>query len=129
MDQNHHAVKKYRITVKGRFSAAHFLRGYKGKCENLHGHNYLVECTLEEKRLNHLGMVKDFNELKECLSKVLNELDHKTLNDLSHFKEKNPTAENIAEFIYSQMKKEISNVPLHIKVRETDESCAEYGDL
>jgi 6-pyruvoyltetrahydropterin/6-carboxytetrahydropterin synthase len=123
-------VKKYRITVKGKFSSAHFLRGYKGKCEALHGHNYLVECTIEGKEVDGLGMLMDFNKLKNLLSEVLNELDHKNLNDLPPFKEKNPTAENIAEFIYREMKDRIpTTYLLHIKVWETDENCAEYGDL
>ena len=123
-------MKKYRITVRGKFSSAHFLRGYKGKCETLHGHNYLVECTIEGKEVDGLGMLMDFNKLKNLLSEVLNELDHKNFNDLPPFKEKNPTAENIAEFIYREMKDRIPmTLLLHIKVWETDENCAEYGDL
>ncbi len=130
MEQDYNTVKKYRITVQGRFSSAHFLRGYKGKCEALHGHNYLVQCTIEGKGVDDLGMVMDFNRLKGLLSKVLNELDHKLLNDLPQFKAKNPTAENIAEFIYEEVKKELPpDSFLHIKVWETDESCAEYCDL
>lgn len=130
MEQSNDSVKKYRITVKGRFSSAHFLRGYKGKCETLHGHNYLVECTIEGKEVDGSGMLMDFNNLKNLLSEVLNELDHKTLNDLPPFKLKNPTAENIAEFIYRQIKDKLPiTYFLHIKVWETDENCAECGDI
>jgi 6-pyruvoyltetrahydropterin/6-carboxytetrahydropterin synthase len=93
----------YSIKVEGSFSSAHNLRGYKGRCEDLHGHNWKVEVKVESKKLNKIGMVMDFKVLKSKLNAVLDELDHKYLNNERYFKKINPTSENITKYIYDQL--------------------------
>ena len=93
----------YEISAKFSISSAHFLRGYEGKCKNLHGHNWKITVRLSGEKLKSNGMLVDFGELKKLMKNVEEELDHKCLNDVEIFKTKNPTAENIAEYIYSRM--------------------------
>jgi 6-pyruvoyltetrahydropterin/6-carboxytetrahydropterin synthase len=90
----------YSLKVEASFSAAHNLRGYKGKCEELHGHNWKVEFVVTKDKLDKTGMVLDFKYLKNKLNKVLEKLDHKYLNNVPYFKRVNPTSENIAKYIY-----------------------------
>ncbi len=97
----------YQLIVHTRFAAAHRLRNYKGKCENLHGHNYKIEVYVSSNNLNSQGMVMDFKELKKYLNEVVSKLDHQYLNDLSFFQENNPSAENIARFIYKKLKEKL----------------------
>jgi 6-pyruvoyltetrahydropterin/6-carboxytetrahydropterin synthase len=112
----------YEVKVISDFSGAHRLRNYKGKCEDLHGHNWKVEVSLGQGSLDETGMVIDFKELKIKLKEVLGLLDHKHLNDLPYFKEINPTSENIAKFIYDKL----GLHSLKITVWETDSSAATY---
>ena len=117
----------FEIEVELSFSSAHYLRGYKGKCESLHGHNWRVKATVSGKELNREGLLLDFKELKERLRKVLEELDHKNLNEISYFKRVNPTSENIAKFIFDKLKREIIKGKLKkITVWESDNSLASY---
>ncbi len=120
----------YEVKVKSSFSAAHNLRDYHGKCENVHGHNWIVEAAAASSKLNKQGMVIDFTILKKALKDVLTELDHSDLNEHSYFKKVNPSSENIAKFIYDRLK--VSSVKCQVSsvtVWETDASCAEYrGD-
>ena len=90
----------FRIKVESNFSSAHNLRGYKGKCEELHGHNWKIEVVASSDKLDKTGMVLDFKYLKMKLNKVLEKLDHKYLNKIPYFKKVNPTSENIAKYIY-----------------------------
>ena len=115
----------YEIKVTDEFSGAHNLRNYKGKCEALHGHNWKVEVTLRNKLLNSQGMVMDFKLLKEALKKVLSPLDHKYLNDLSYFKKRNPTSENMARFIHGKLSETVRK-KIKVSVWETANSCATY---
>jgi 6-pyruvoyltetrahydropterin/6-carboxytetrahydropterin synthase len=115
----------YKIKVEGDFSSAHNLRGYKGKCEELHGHNWKVEVALASPKLDKIGMVMDFKFIKERLSKLLDTLDHKYLNNISYFKKVNPTSENIAKYIYDQLKKEIPVLD-YVTVWESDKASATY---
>ncbi len=120
----------YRIAVKSHFSAAHRLRAYRGKCENLHGHNWKVEATVAAAGLNKIGVVVDFRELKEKLNQVLKPLDHSYLNELEYFKKLNPTSENIAKFIYDKLNSKIRNLGIElisVNVGETETSYAAYG--
>ncbi len=94
----------YSIKVESGFSSAHNLRGYKGKCESLHGHNWKVEVVALKDGLDKCGMVFDFKYLKKKLNNILDKLDHKYLNDISYFKKVNPTSENIARYIYDRIK-------------------------
>jgi 6-pyruvoyltetrahydropterin/6-carboxytetrahydropterin synthase len=104
-------MNKYEVYVESNFSAAHQLKLYKGKCENLHGHNWKVGIVVSSTKLNDQQMVIDFVKLKKFLNKILDSLDHKCLNKLSFFKTDQPTAENIAKYIYKKLKEKL----LHYK--------------
>lgn len=98
----------FEIKVTDEFSAAHNLRGYHGRCEELHGHNWRIEAVIRGEGLGKIGMLMDFKQLKSLLSKILDRLDHKYLNRLSYFRKLNPTSENIARCIYNMLKPQIS---------------------
>lgn len=117
----------YSLKVEGAFSSAHNLRGYKGKCEDLHGHNWRIEIVVKSQELNNIGVVVDFNDLKKKLKAVLEEMDHKYLNKLKPFKKVNPTSENIAKYIYAKL---ITKMPLldSVTVWENATSCATYEE-
>jgi len=121
----------FKVKIVMSFSAAHFLREYKGKCESLHGHNWKVEVIAATPELNALGMAMDFNDLKKAAREVLETLDHKNLNDIEYFKKTNPSSENIARYIYLHLKPqtEMHKCRLHeVGVWETDTSCAVYSE-
>lgn len=117
----------FKIEVASSFNAAHKLRGYKGKCEKLHGHNWKVQAIVEMENLDKIGMVLDFKILKKKLSNALRDLDHSYLNDQKIFKKVNPTSENIAKFIYQRLWKQVKGLK-SISVWETDSSCATYSE-
>ena len=98
----------FEVRVTADFAAAHFLRDYYGKCENLHGHNYKVYAHVRGEKLNEGGMLMDFSKLKDALRKVCKKLDHTNLNDFEIF-EQNPSAERIAMFIYDGIISELKN--------------------
>ena len=118
----------FEVTVKGTFSAAHFLRDYHGKCEKLHGHNWQVEVTVSKETLGKNGMVIDFKELKNKLNKVLGEFDHSFINKVSDFKKINPTSEHMAQYIYKRLKKLIPRTVAISKVIvwESEKSFATF---
>lgn len=119
----------YKVKVITHFSAAHFLREYKGKCEKLHGHNWKVEVSVSAEKLNSLGMVVDFSDLKKAVNSVLADLDHSNLSDLAYFKQHNPSSEEIARYIFDQLKSQVSQGGClldEVRVWETDSSCAIY---
>lgn len=119
----------YEIKVEGMFSAAHNLRNYKGKCENVHGHNWKAEVAVTGERLDETGLLIDFAVLKSELEKILKELDHRNLNSISFFKKINPTSENIAFYIHTKIKKALKKYPVEIKrvaVGESDKQSAAY---
>jgi len=117
----------YSLKVQGVFSSAHNLRGYKGKCEDLHGHNWIVEIVIKSTQLDDIGMVLDFKYLKKKLNAILEQMDHKYLNKLIYFKKVNPTSENIAKYIYKKLK---SHIPLLscVTVWENSTSSANYEE-
>lgn len=129
----------YEVRVEADFAAAHFLRDYHGKCENLHGHNYKVYAHVSGEKLNEGGMLLDFTYLKAALRDVCKELDHTNLNDNPVF-DQNPSAERIAEYIYNRILaklREIYNLDLStnspngvklcaVDVFETETSRARY---
>jgi 6-pyruvoyltetrahydropterin/6-carboxytetrahydropterin synthase len=120
----------YEIMVIEHFCAAHFLREYKGKCETMHGHNYRVEFSIIGPDLNEVGMLYDFVEVRRELKDLLEDWDHKVLNDVEPFKQMNPTAENIAREICLSMTKRINLKPSHAArcdVWETERSRAGYS--
>ena len=95
----------YELIVESEFAAAHSLRGYDGKCEHLHGHNWTVEVVLAGEKLDNLGMVMDFRDVKGVIEEVLDGYDHQHLNELADFRELNPTTENIARILHARFTK------------------------
>ena len=119
----------YEVTVTAFFSAAHRLRNYKGKCENLHGHNWKVSVTVRCARLDSAGMVIDFGVLKSRVQQFLNQLDHTFINELPWFKKNNPTSENIARFLSEGLSRSLSKDGLKVSsvsVWETENSQAVF---
>jgi 6-pyruvoyltetrahydropterin/6-carboxytetrahydropterin synthase len=120
----------YEVMIEEEFSAAHALRGYKGKCENLHGHNYKVEVYVRGERLDDVGMLVDFTQLKFFTRELIRSLDHQNLNELKPFDiEINPSAENLASFFLHHLAPKMDNERARIyKVRvwETSTSSATY---
>jgi 6-pyruvoyltetrahydropterin/6-carboxytetrahydropterin synthase len=98
----------YEITVEKHFDAAHYLRGYKGKCESMHGHRYTIKVKVSAKKLNEIGLAYDFTDLKRHLDDILARYDHICLNDVKPFDNINPSAENIASAIYNELKEKLS---------------------
>ncbi len=94
----------YELSVDHDFDAAHFLRGYQGKCERLHGHRFVVRATLRSGRLDKIGLAYDFTLLKQHLKEVLARLDHMPLNETPPFDRLNPTSENIARAVFEELK-------------------------
>ncbi|MBQ7453984.1 MAG: 6-carboxytetrahydropterin synthase QueD [Selenomonadaceae bacterium] len=121
----------YEITVRSAFEAAHFISGYDGKCARLHGHNWQVEAIVRGRELDELGMLIDFKIIKAALKKILDDFDHRFLNELETFAQENPTAENLARKIFEQLA--ASNIfsgstKLHaVKVYESPNSCVAYS--
>src|ERR1051326_4533668 len=100
----------YEVTVEESFAAGHYLRNYKGECENPHGHNYKVRVTLRGRELDHAGLLLDFRELKEIMKPIIERLDHHMLNDLEPFTELNPSAENLARYFYEQTRSRLQSL-------------------
>ena len=119
----------YELTVTGRFAAAHQLRNYKGKCENLHGHNWKVQATVTAGDLNEIGLGIDFKDIKQALHDILNELDHLHLNDLPMFQTENPSSEVISRWIFERLSKDLNSERVQVArvtVWESDDACATY---
>jgi 6-pyruvoyltetrahydropterin/6-carboxytetrahydropterin synthase len=119
----------YEISVTRSFAAAHLLKDIGGKCEGLHGHNFIVEVCIAAAALNKEGLLLDFRVLKEWIDETLEGLDHKHLNDLPYFQKMNPSAENLARFIYDRIneKAQLQNLEVvHVTVWESDNSRASY---
>jgi len=115
----------YEIAVEDTFDAAHSLREYEGSCQHLHGHTYRVRARFRFAALQDSGMAMDFRQAKTALRSVLNYMDHRYINELPEFSVQNPTAENLATFIYKRIKAD--NPDLHsVSVWETPTSCATY---
>jgi 6-pyruvoyltetrahydropterin/6-carboxytetrahydropterin synthase len=122
-------LSMYELMVEDTFSSAHQLRGYKGECEKLHGHNWRVQVYVVADRLNEIDIAIDFHELKDHLREILSFLDHKFLNDVFPFTEKNPSSENIAKWIFDNMKKRINAEGVRVMavtVWESDTASATY---
>jgi 6-pyruvoyltetrahydropterin/6-carboxytetrahydropterin synthase len=121
----------FQVSVDETFSAGHALRGYKGKCENPHGHNYKVRVTLAGEKLDSVGLLYDFVHLKQIMHDVIRALDHRYLNDFAPFDTQNPSAENIAKYVYDEASKKMREAPngariASITVWETDTTAATY---
>ncbi len=121
----------YFLKIVDYFAAAHNLINYKGKCEELHGHNWKVEVVVYGENLDKAGMLIDFKILKKYLKEILNKLDHTYLNELEFFKDKSPSSEYIAQLIYGEFKNKLKNTNAKIfEVRcwESINSCAIYKE-
>jgi 6-pyruvoyltetrahydropterin/6-carboxytetrahydropterin synthase len=122
----------YTVSVQAHYDAAHFLRNYKGKCERLHGHRYIVEVALQTEGLNEAGIAFDFVDLKRHLRELADGLDHYNLNDLPAFQDKETSAENQARYFYDELKerlpKELAGGLLYARVWETPTQWAMYSE-
>lgn len=119
----------YELTVISHFSGAHRLRYLHGKCEELHGHNWKVEVSVTSSKLNREGVVIDFTILKQKVEKVLKTLDHTFLNDLPYFSGEEPSSENIARYIFENLKRELKGLPATLKrvtAWESENASATY---
>ncbi len=117
----------FEISVEGHFDAAHSLRDYGGKCENLHGHRFVVVVTLRTEKLNSTGLAYDFLDLKGHLKAVLEAFDHKNLNETAPFDRLNPSSENIAITVFERMNGRLEGVRLiSVDVWESPENHVRY---
>jgi 6-pyruvoyltetrahydropterin/6-carboxytetrahydropterin synthase len=122
----------FEVTVEKTFAAGHYLRNYKGKCENPHGHNYKVLVTLQGRELDKAGLLLDFKDLKSVMRDVVSRLDHQMINDVPPFTEVNPSAENLAKYFYEESNtrlKTLTNGRVSVKavtMFETDTTNATY---
>ncbi len=119
----------YTIKVITDFAAAHLLRGYTGECSRLHGHNWKVEVEVTARILNEVGMGVDFKDIKASTREVIGKMDHRNLNDLPPFDKINPTAENIAAYIYNTLAANLNNERAQVSavtIWETERACVKY---
>ena len=122
----------YEVTVEAGFSSGHYLRNYRGKCENPHGHNYRVFVTLMGDALDQAGLLLDFKLLKQVMRPVVDRLDHQMINDLEPFTTVNPSAENLARYFYDETAAQLHEMTSgRVRVKdctlyETDTSFARY---
>lgn len=120
----------FEVSVEQTFAAGHALRNYKGKCENVHGHNYRVRVTIAGEQLDEAGLLVDFVDVKRLMGGAIEYLDHRFINDLPPFDLLNPSAENIAKYFYDRVNAGMKNdTPVRIsevRVWETDTSSAVY---
>jgi 6-pyruvoyltetrahydropterin/6-carboxytetrahydropterin synthase len=120
----------YHVTIQTYFSAAHYLRNYKGRCENLHGHNWKIEVTASSDQLDEAGMALDFSQLKKKTRILLEKLDHQNLNDIPPFNGINPSSENIALYLFNLLTEDLKDFPAvtltQVTVWESDTSKASY---
>ncbi|MGK7310941.1 MAG: 6-carboxytetrahydropterin synthase QueD [Candidatus Longimicrobiales bacterium M2_2A_002] len=122
----------YVVSVQAHYDSAHFLRTYKGKCEKLHGHRYVVEAALMSETLNESGLAYDFVDVKRHLRELADWLDHENINELPPFTEIEPSAENQARFFYEQLKDRMPDAMkdalLYTRVWETPTQWAQYSE-
>ena len=125
----------YEVTVEDSFAAGHYLRNYRGKCENPHGHNYKVRVTLAGEQLDKAGLLIDFKDLREVMKHVIDRLDHRMINDLEPFTVLNPSAENLAKYFFDEANSRLrssTNGRVGVKmvtIFETDTTTATYSEI
>lgn len=108
----------FEVAVEQGFASAHALRNYKGRCENVHGHNWKVRVVIEGEKLDQTGMLVDFLDVKSLLGEILDRIDHQFLNEIPPFDTINPSAENIAEYFYQQMTGRLTDTPVPVRIQE-----------
>jgi 6-pyruvoyltetrahydropterin/6-carboxytetrahydropterin synthase len=124
----------YEVTVEDSFAAGHYLRNYKGKCENPHGHNYKLRVTLAGNELDKAGLLLDFKDLREVMRDVTDRLDHQMINDIEPFTVLNPSAENLSKYFFDQTNAKLNIVTSgrvwvkNVTVFETDTTTATYSE-
>ncbi len=121
----------FEISVEQTFAAGHALRNYKGRCENVHGHNFRVQVKIEGDQLDVTGLLVDFIDVKALMGSVIDRLDHQFLNEIPPFDVKNPSAENIAEYFHRELTVHLPETAFPVRVREvtvweTDIQSATY---
>ncbi len=122
----------FEVEVEASFSSGHYLRNYRGRCENPHGHNYRVCVTLVGESLDEGGLLFDFKNLKKVLHPTIEYLDHQMINDLIPFTELNPSAENLARYFFEETNRRVTAMTGNrVKLKqctlyETDQSSATY---
>ena len=120
----------FEVTVEQTFAAGHALRNYRGKCENVHGHNYRVRVTVAGERLDNIGLLVDFVEVNRLIAGVVEYLDHQFINDLPPFDQLNPSAENLAKYFYDRISAGLNSGVdarlCQVQIFETDTSSAVY---
>ncbi len=119
----------FEVIVEQPFSAAHYLKDYPGKCVNVHGHNYRVQITIEGEALDKLGMLIEFEVIKQALKPWIDRFDHALLNEIPPFDKINPSAENLAKFFHDEVTKAIDSSIArvsYVKVFETEKCSAAY---
>jgi len=120
----------FEISVEETFAAGHALRNYRGKCENLHGHNYRIQLTLQGPELDSAGLLVDFVQVKKLIGAVVERLDHQYLNDVAPFDVLNPSAENMAKYFYDEISAGLGQATPakvgQVQVWETDTTSATY---
>jgi 6-pyruvoyltetrahydropterin/6-carboxytetrahydropterin synthase len=123
----------FEVCVEETFAAGHALRNYRGKCENLHGHNYRVQVTFEGPALDSIGLLVDFVEVKRLIRSIVDRLDHQFLNELAPFDALNPSAENIAKYFCEEIVSGLNHdgrvTVREVKIWETDVTSATYRPL
>ncbi len=108
----------FEVAVEQSFASAHALRNYKGRCENVHGHNWKVRVVIEGEKLDATGMLVDFLDVKSLLGEILDRIDHQFLNEIPPFDVINPSAKNIAKYFYQQMTGRLAETPVPVRIRE-----------
>jgi 6-pyruvoyltetrahydropterin/6-carboxytetrahydropterin synthase len=125
-------TQMFEVSVDETFAAGHALRGYRGKCENVHGHNYKVRVTLAGEKLDSIGLLFDFRNVKLLINELVDQFDHKFLNDLEPFRDKNPSAENMVKYFYDEIKSRLeAKTKGRVRIKsvrlwETDTTSATY---
>lgn len=123
----------YRLRITDDFSSSHQLRHYQGKCEELHGHNFQVRVEVQGSQLEaDTGILMDFKELKARVKEVLRPLDHRHLNEIEPFSRENPSSENLAKYIFTQLKTSLRGYPVQLTevgVAEKESSEAVYSEI
>ncbi len=120
---------KYTLKVVSDFASAHTLRDYPGACSRMHGHNWKVEAEVEASQLNSVGMAIDFKEIRQQVRELTDLLDHRYLNEIEPFDKINPTAENIAAFIFNGLSETLNNEHIRVKALtlwETERACVRF---
>ena len=122
---------RYQLKIVTDFASAHTLRDYPGACSRMHGHNWKVELEAVATQLDDIGMGVDFKVMKQAAREVSAELDHRYLNELEPFREINPTAENIAAYMYKQISVRINSETIKVTALtlwETERACVRYSE-